>query len=110
MHPPGKRTVSASALLAAGVDVEALFAGAPSVRRRICSVGPRTTVVELEDRDVALPLSFVPPASDGQWLKFSRQGDDVDVSIDLQATLEGELRLSELMGALFGSSPQRRAS
>ncbi len=103
-------TVSVDALEEAGIDVEALFAGARTVRRRICAAGARTTVVELETGDVALPFSLAPPASRGQWLAFSRRGDRVEVRVDLHATLEGELRFSELMGALLGPRPQRRAS
>ena len=101
LHPPATTKVSVARLEASGVDVQALFAGGTTVRRRVCAVESRLTVVELEANDVALPISFVPAVSQGQWLRFTLRGAQVVVTVDLSATLDGESRFSELMALLL---------
>lgn len=105
LHPPATTKVSVARLVASGVDLDALFAGGSSIRRRVCAVEPRVTIVELESADVALPLSFVPAVGEGQWLRFTRRGAQVHVTVDLSATLDGEARFSDLMQALFATGP-----
>jgi hypothetical protein len=74
-----------------------LFARGPVAFRRVDRVTPRA----VEVGGVLLPRAAVAgPLVEGQWLRFERRGEVVDLRVDLRATLEGERRFSTLLSSL----------
>ena len=87
-----------------GVRAEELF-GAGSLRsvafRSVESVEKNRVQVLLGRTSAWLPRALVEgPVRAGQWLRFTRDGAEVRVSVDLRATLRAESRLTDLFTAL----------
>lgn len=69
--------------------------------RRVEAVSATHVVFEFGGLPVALGRSLLPrELVAGQWVRFERVQDGVSASIDLEATLNGESRLTDLFQVL----------
>lgn len=86
-----------SDLAASGLDVGVMFAWGPVAFRRVD--GLRSDVALVDGAQV--PRRLLPKVQEGQWLRFARlPNGQVDVRVDLRATLDGESKLGDLFAAL----------
>lgn len=66
--------------------------------RRVDEVTPSFIVVD----GVRLPREWVSSTLEpGQWLRFERRGDALEVRVDFEATLRAESRLNRLLMGLM---------
>ena len=84
-----------------GIRAEELFGPRSVAFRAIESVDRTRVEVLLGQTSAWLPRTLVDGAvRAGQWLRFERSGDQVEVRVDLRATLRAESRLTDLFSTL----------
>jgi hypothetical protein len=81
------------------MDVGVMFAWGPVAFRRVDTLQGTHAVVD----GARVPRALLPKVEAGQWLRFERdERGQVDVQVDLRATLDGESKLDDLFEQLLG--------
>ena len=90
---------------AMGLPVEQLLGSAERAFRRVAQVAGPLVHLDTGSETIQIPKVMLPKVSAGEWLRFSRVSEGVQVEVDAQKSQRAEQRLSGLFSALMVPRP-----
>lgn len=94
-------SLNVSRLAALGLELQDFIDESGTGERCVDRIEPNDVVLDLGSRLVRVPRIYLPnDLTDGQWVVFKRTGDEITCQLDIEATLEGQSKLTDLFARL----------